>query len=164
MRAAPNPFDFHVQLKLLPLLYIWRSSTATRINHKCTFCFRSHFQSLISYNLNLFTTILETLLHSYYLYYITAPMGRAPCCDKAGLKKGPWTPEEDHKLISYIQLHGPGNWRNLPKNAGMLNFFHHFLVFRLQCFDGSSYEFFLVLMLYLYRAAKMWKELPSSLD
>ncbi|XP_050248168.1 transcription factor MYB102-like [Quercus robur] len=46
-------------------------------------------------------------------------MGRAPCCDKAGLKKGPWTPEEDHKLISYIQLHGPGNWRNLPKNAGL---------------------------------------------
>nr|URY18802.1 MYB protein [Zanthoxylum bungeanum] len=46
-------------------------------------------------------------------------MGRAPCCDKNGQKKGPWTPEEDHKLISYIQLHGPGNWRNLPKNAGL---------------------------------------------
>ncbi|XP_031249264.1 transcription factor MYB102-like [Pistacia vera] len=46
-------------------------------------------------------------------------MGRAPCCDKNGLKKGPWTPEEDHNLISYIQLHGPGNWRNLPKNAGL---------------------------------------------
>lgn len=46
-------------------------------------------------------------------------MGRAPCCDKNGLKKGPWTPEEDNKLISYIQLHGPGNWRTLPKNAGI---------------------------------------------
>ncbi|XP_044465574.1 transcription factor MYB41-like [Mangifera indica] len=46
-------------------------------------------------------------------------MGRAPCCDKNGLKKGPWTPEEDDKLISYIQLHGPGNWRNLPKKAGL---------------------------------------------
>nr|URY18874.1 MYB protein [Zanthoxylum bungeanum] len=46
-------------------------------------------------------------------------MGRAPCCDKNGLKKGPWTPEEDHKLSSYIQLHGPGTWRNLPKNAGL---------------------------------------------
>ncbi|KAL5793913.1 hypothetical protein ACOSP7_002507 [Xanthoceras sorbifolium] len=44
-------------------------------------------------------------------------MGRAPCCDKNGLKKGPWTPEEDQKLITYIQLNGPGNWRNLPKNA-----------------------------------------------
>ncbi|XP_059664582.1 transcription factor MYB74 [Cornus florida] len=46
-------------------------------------------------------------------------MGRAPCCDKNGLKKGPWTPEEDHKLIQHIQLNGPGNWRNLPKNAGL---------------------------------------------
>ncbi|KAM3301730.1 transcription factor MYB41-like [Capsicum chacoense] len=46
-------------------------------------------------------------------------MGRSPCCDKNGLKKGPWTPEEDNKLIQYIQLHGPGNWRTLPKNAGL---------------------------------------------
>ncbi|XP_054812885.1 transcription factor MYB102-like [Prosopis cineraria] len=46
-------------------------------------------------------------------------MGRAPCCDKNGLKKGPWTPEEDAKLITYIQAHGPGNWRILPKNAGL---------------------------------------------
>ncbi|CAN4117492.1 unnamed protein product [Withania somnifera] len=46
-------------------------------------------------------------------------MGRTPCCDKNGLKKGPWTPEEDQKLIQYIQVHGPGNWRNLPKNAGL---------------------------------------------
>ncbi|KAJ7981381.1 MYB transcription factor [Quillaja saponaria] len=46
-------------------------------------------------------------------------MGRAPCCEKNGLKKGPWTPEEDLKLINYIQTHGPGNWRSLPKNAGL---------------------------------------------
>ncbi|XP_073005179.1 transcription factor MYB102-like [Typha latifolia] len=46
-------------------------------------------------------------------------MGRAPCCDKNGLKKGPWTQEEDEKLISYIRKHGQGNWRNLPKNAGL---------------------------------------------
>ncbi|KAK4386158.1 Transcription factor [Sesamum angolense] len=46
-------------------------------------------------------------------------MGRSPCCDKNGLKKGPWTPEEDTKLIQYIQTHGPGNWRTLPKNAGL---------------------------------------------
>ncbi|XP_038888637.1 transcription factor MYB41-like [Benincasa hispida] len=46
-------------------------------------------------------------------------MGRAPCCDKNGLKKGPWTPEEDQKLVTFIQVHGPGNWRNLPKNAGL---------------------------------------------
>ncbi|KAK7272339.1 hypothetical protein RJT34_28863 [Clitoria ternatea] len=46
-------------------------------------------------------------------------MGRAPCCDKNGLKKGPWTPEEDLMLINYIQTNGPGNWRTLPKNAGL---------------------------------------------
>ncbi|XP_023002912.1 transcription factor MYB41-like [Cucurbita maxima] len=46
-------------------------------------------------------------------------MGRTPCCEKDGLKKGPWTPEEDQKLIDYIQKHGYGNWRTLPKNAGL---------------------------------------------
>ncbi|ESQ54445.1 hypothetical protein EUTSA_v10027463mg [Eutrema salsugineum] len=46
-------------------------------------------------------------------------MGRSPCCDKNGVKKGPWTPEEDQKLIDYIRFHGPGNWRILPKNAGL---------------------------------------------
>ncbi|KAG8386941.1 hypothetical protein BUALT_Bualt03G0201100 [Buddleja alternifolia] len=46
-------------------------------------------------------------------------MGRSPCCDKNGIKKGPWTPEEDLKLTQYIQMHGPGNWRTLPKNAGL---------------------------------------------
>ncbi|CAK9170833.1 unnamed protein product [Ilex paraguariensis] len=37
-----------------------------------------------------------------------------------GLKKGPWTPEEDQILISYVQQHGHGNWRALPKKAGLL--------------------------------------------
>ncbi|KAK8688546.1 hypothetical protein V6N13_087308 [Hibiscus sabdariffa] len=37
-----------------------------------------------------------------------------------GLKKGPWAPEEDQILINYIQLHGHGNWRALPKQAGLL--------------------------------------------
>lgn len=55
-------------------------------------------------------------------------MGRAPCCDKNGLKKGPWTPEEDQKLIDYIQKHGYGNWRTLPKNAGMLCVIDSFLL------------------------------------
>ncbi|XP_062190600.1 transcription factor MYB102-like [Phragmites australis] len=46
-------------------------------------------------------------------------MGRAPCCDKSRLKKGPWTPEEDEKLVAYIKKHGQGNWRTLPNNAGL---------------------------------------------
>ncbi|XP_052172888.1 transcription factor MYB60-like isoform X1 [Diospyros lotus] len=47
-------------------------------------------------------------------------MGRPPCCDKVRIKKGPWTPEEDIILVSYIQEHGPGNWRSVPTNTGLL--------------------------------------------
>ncbi|KAI6670329.1 hypothetical protein NL676_005214 [Syzygium grande] len=46
-------------------------------------------------------------------------MGRSPCCDKVGLKKGPWTPEEDQKLLAYIEEHGHGSWRALPSKAGL---------------------------------------------
>jgi hypothetical protein len=37
-----------------------------------------------------------------------------------GLKKGPWTPEEDQILSAHIQRHGHSNWRALPKQAGLL--------------------------------------------
>ncbi|KAL8138935.1 hypothetical protein V2J09_004936 [Rumex salicifolius] len=47
-------------------------------------------------------------------------MGRAPCCEKMGMKKGPWTLQEDQILVSYIQRFGHGNWRALPKQAGLL--------------------------------------------
>ncbi|KAJ1283509.1 hypothetical protein BS78_03G133300 [Paspalum vaginatum] len=47
-------------------------------------------------------------------------MGRAPCCEKVGLKKGRWTKEEDEALAKYIKEHGEGSWRSLPKNAGLL--------------------------------------------
>ncbi|KAG6543292.1 hypothetical protein Mapa_015206 [Marchantia paleacea] len=47
-------------------------------------------------------------------------MGRAPCCEKVGLNRGPWTREEDLKLTDYISKHGEGCWRTLPKNAGLL--------------------------------------------
>ncbi|RDY10631.1 Transcription factor MYB39, partial [Mucuna pruriens] len=46
-------------------------------------------------------------------------MGRSPCCEKTGLKKGPWTPEEDQKLIAFIEEHGHGSWRALPPKAGL---------------------------------------------
>nr|CAB3485611.1 unnamed protein product [Digitaria exilis] len=45
--------------------------------------------------------------------------GRAPCCAKVGLNKGSWTPEEDMRLVGYIQKYGHANWRALPKQAGM---------------------------------------------
>lgn len=47
-------------------------------------------------------------------------MGRAPCCDKASVKKGPWSPEEDTKLKEYIEKNGTGgNWIALPQKAGL---------------------------------------------
>ncbi|KAF5451762.1 hypothetical protein F2P56_026838 [Juglans regia] len=47
-------------------------------------------------------------------------MGRAPCCSKVGLHRGPWTPREDILLTKYIEAHGEGHWRSLPKKAGLL--------------------------------------------
>ncbi|CAL5015757.1 unnamed protein product [Urochloa decumbens] len=46
-------------------------------------------------------------------------MGRTPCCDSKGIKKGPWAPEEDKLLVDFVQANGPGNWRMLPKLAGL---------------------------------------------
>uniref|UniRef100_J3MD19 Uncharacterized protein n=1 Tax=Oryza brachyantha TaxID=4533 RepID=J3MD19_ORYBR len=47
-------------------------------------------------------------------------MGRQPCCDKVGLKKGPWTAEEDQKLVGFLLTHGHCCWRVVPKLAGLL--------------------------------------------
>ncbi|XP_002515013.2 transcription factor MYB20 [Ricinus communis] len=47
-------------------------------------------------------------------------MGRQPCCDKVGLKRGPWTIEEDHKLMNFILNNGIQCWRLVPKLAGLL--------------------------------------------
>ncbi|XP_007043431.2 PREDICTED: myb-related protein Myb4 [Theobroma cacao] len=46
-------------------------------------------------------------------------MVRTPCCDKSGLRKGTWTPEEDRKLSAYVTRYGCWNWRQLPKYAGL---------------------------------------------
>jgi myb proto-oncogene protein len=37
-----------------------------------------------------------------------------------GLKRGPWTAEEDRILVAHIEQHGHSNWRALPKQAGLL--------------------------------------------
>ncbi|KQJ91191.1 protein ODORANT1 [Brachypodium distachyon] len=50
-------------------------------------------------------------------------MGRQPCCDKLGVKRGPWTAEEDKKLMGFILRSGAGGrccWRAVPKMAGLL--------------------------------------------
>ncbi|GJN26899.1 hypothetical protein PR202_gb14866 [Eleusine coracana subsp. coracana] len=50
-------------------------------------------------------------------------MGRTPCCDGKGVKKGPWTPEEDKLLVDFVQANGSGNWRLLPKLAERIYLF-----------------------------------------
>ncbi|XP_042436210.1 transcription factor MYB4-like [Zingiber officinale] len=47
-------------------------------------------------------------------------MVRAPSCEKEGLNRSQWMPEEDKILMDYIKKHGHGNWRALPKQAGLL--------------------------------------------
>ncbi|KAK3043112.1 hypothetical protein RJ639_000001 [Escallonia herrerae] len=47
-------------------------------------------------------------------------MARSPWCEKMGIKKGQWTPEEDEILVSYIRRFGHENWRALPRQAGLL--------------------------------------------
>ena len=56
-------------------------------------------------------------------------MGRKPCCDKHGVKRGAWTPEEDEILIDYIKKNGHRRWRSLPKHAGFSFFLSFFLSF-----------------------------------
>ncbi|CAB4281030.1 unnamed protein product [Prunus armeniaca] len=47
-------------------------------------------------------------------------MGKSTCFAAAsGIKRGPWTPEEDRKLLDFIQLHGHGSWSSLPQKAGL---------------------------------------------
>ncbi|XP_019451270.1 PREDICTED: transcription repressor MYB6-like [Lupinus angustifolius] len=47
-------------------------------------------------------------------------MGKALCCDKQGVRRGAWTPEEDEALVEYIKMNGHGSWRTLPMHAGLL--------------------------------------------
>ncbi|CAH2035982.1 unnamed protein product [Thlaspi arvense] len=35
------------------------------------------------------------------------------------IRRGPWTVEEDMKLINYIALHGEGKWNSLSHSAGL---------------------------------------------
>ncbi|XP_050125524.1 uncharacterized protein LOC126602651 [Malus sylvestris] len=45
---------------------------------------------------------------------------KTPCWAKVGLKREPWTPEEDELLTNYIKKEGDGRWQTLPKRAGFL--------------------------------------------
>ncbi|KAI3765565.1 hypothetical protein L2E82_15603 [Cichorium intybus] len=46
-------------------------------------------------------------------------MVRAPYFDKNGMEKGAWSEDEDAKLKAYMKKTRHGNWRQLPKLAGL---------------------------------------------
>ncbi|GMY36403.1 transcription repressor MYB5-like [Fagus crenata] len=46
-------------------------------------------------------------------------MGRRPCCAQEGIIRGAWSAWEDKTLIKYIEIHGKGQWRDLPQKAGL---------------------------------------------
>jgi hypothetical protein len=104
-----------------------------------------------------------------------AAMGRSPCCEKeAGLKKGPWTSEEDQKLLAFIEQHGHGCWRSLPAKAGEdpttelddisidLTFSSHSIRFIIFAIQQN------IMLIYacasLCRSAAVRQELPAPVD
>jgi hypothetical protein len=68
-------------------------------------------------------------------------MVRPPCCDKEGVKKGPWTPEEDLVLVSHIQEHGPGNWRAVPARTGTRRRLRESEAMHMLCSSSTCYYF-----------------------
>uniref|UniRef100_A0A2N9IS40 Uncharacterized protein n=1 Tax=Fagus sylvatica TaxID=28930 RepID=A0A2N9IS40_FAGSY len=46
-------------------------------------------------------------------------MGHHSCCNQQKVKRGLWSPEEDEKLIRYINTHGYGCWSEVPEKAGL---------------------------------------------
>ena len=74
-------------------------------------------------------------------------MGRAPCCDKANVKKGPWSPEEDTQLKHFIQTYGTGgNWISLPHKAGMFlknHDLHNGMILSILSINSRSFAFVL---------------------
>ncbi|KAB2022354.1 hypothetical protein ERO13_D07G186900v2 [Gossypium hirsutum] len=38
---------------------------------------------------------------------------------KIGLRKGPWTPQEDKLLTEYVNMHGEGRWSSVARSSGL---------------------------------------------
>jgi Myb-like DNA-binding domain len=78
-------------------------------------------------------------------------MGRAPCCDKANVKKGPWSPEEDAQLKEFIEKFGTGgNWIALPQKAGTMCIIFHFISTKIS-FPRITFPFCKLIFDTLYR-------------
>ena len=84
----------------------------------------AHTCEISNLTVSLFPFCLQ-LLFLLYLLEIKMVKSSSCCEEQVGLKRGPWTQEEDQKLMSYIQLHGAhGIWSSLPSKAGTHIFFY----------------------------------------
>lgn len=67
---------------------------------------------------------LKIINYSIYIYLLEIlcvrlrNMGHHSCCNQQKVKRGLWSPEEDEKLIRYINTHGYGCWSEVPEKAG----------------------------------------------
>ncbi|KAK7244640.1 hypothetical protein RIF29_39465 [Crotalaria pallida] len=60
----------------------------------------------------------QRICFTLILFFVLKMGGRTtPCYKKVGLKKGPWSEEEDKMLAAYVQEHGYGNWHSFPAKA-----------------------------------------------
>ncbi|RVW14838.1 Myb-related protein Zm38 [Vitis vinifera] len=66
------------------------------------------------------TRVFLSWLFSSHQSLLLSRNGKSSLFSKVGLQRGPWTAIEDTLLIDYIRAHGQGNWRYLPKKAGLL--------------------------------------------
>jgi len=82
------------------------------------------------------------------------------CCSKQKIKRGLWSPEEDEKLLRYINTHGHKSWSSVPKYAGK-----NLLSSCLCCFcDDEQIKDDVVVLLIMCRIAEMWQELQVEMD
>nr|GMC99387.1 myb-related protein 306-like [Ipomoea batatas] len=73
----------------------------------------------ISQGLGLGKRKLEAIESKGAIYVLLLELGDIINGVIKGVKKGPWTPEEDIMLVSYVQQHGPANWRTVPAHTGL---------------------------------------------
>lgn len=114
-------FIISPSLSLSIFLSVYHSNSPIKIPHLLGFAVTS-CNSTDSPTMELQRAPCDQLKRIFFLLLCRlqrrSEMGRSPCCEKVGLKKGPWTPEEDQKLLAYIEKHGNGSWRALPAKAG----------------------------------------------
>ena len=61
---------------------------------------------------------MEVVLQSRGSNGMAASPGAEQQEEEAGLRRGPWTVDEDLTLINYIADHGEGRWNSLARGAG----------------------------------------------